>query len=204
MKNSNAFFFLAFIFGFLTNLFAQDQKPAAYVVLTIEDTYKISQHGTQTYLWIIPVDSIKSYNATLSRLFISGFTRSNLEDCFLRQPFDPLVYDQTPSIAFDSDYLTGLEEVKQLILKKKKRLQKIVKKWESGQTETIAVFATPVVGQFCSSDFHPIGQHRTGYHGKVYLPTTSLEYEGPFWSSEKADYITKRDFSLLDFDIISN
>lgn len=204
MRNNSAIFLFGIIFGFITNSFSQNQQPAPYIILTIEDSYKTSQHDTQTYFWIIPVDSIKSYNMTMSRLFISDFTRSNLEDCSLGKPFDPFVYNQNPTIALDSDYLLSLDNLRQLVLKRKKRLQKIDKKWESGQAETVVIFATPVIGEFCSSNFHPIGQHRTGYRGRVYLPKASFRYDDTFWSSSKADYVMKEDFSMLDFDIISN
>lgn len=127
MKNNNPFFFVVFIFGFASNSFAQDQQPTAYVILTIEDTYKISQHGTRTYFWIIPVDSIKSYNTTVSRVFISGFTRSNLEDCSSHKPFDPLVYDQNPSLAFDPHYLASLEDSKQVVLKRRNGFRKLIR-----------------------------------------------------------------------------
>lgn len=204
MRDNSAAFIFGIVFGFMTNSFAQGQQPVPYIILTIEDTYKVSQHGTQTYFWIIPVDSIKSYNMTISRLFLSDFTRSNLEDCCLGKPFDPFVYDQNLSIALDSDYRERLDNLKQLVLNRKKQIQKINKKWKSGQAETIVIFATPVVGEFCSSDFHPIGQHRTGYLGRVYLPKASFKYDDTFWSSPKADYVEKQDFSILDFDIISN
>lgn len=204
MRNNSTVFIFGIVLGFTINSFAQSERPVPYIIFTIEDTYKVSQHGTQTYFWIIPVDSIKSHNMTISRLFLSDFTRSNLEDCCLGKPFDPFVYDQDPSIALDSDYRERLDNLKQLVRQRKKKIQKIDKKWESGQAETVVIFATPVVGEFCSSDFHPIGQHRTGYRGRVYLPKASFRYDDTFWSSSRADYVMKKDFSLLDFDIISN
>lgn len=196
--------FLILIIGFFENSFSQNQEVSMYVILTIEDTYKTSQHGTQTYFWIVAADSITSYQSTMSRLFMSDFALNNLEDCCAGKPIDPLVYDQSTNFGLDSDYAASLKSFKELVLKNKRKVQKINKKWESGQAETIVVYATPVLGQFCSSDFHPIGQHRTGDHGRVYLPKSSFKYDEKFWSSTKANYILKQDFSMLDFDIISN
>lgn len=195
-------FFL--VFGFVTDSFSQVPASEVYVIVTIEDTYKTSQHSTQTYFWIVPVDSIKSYSSVMSRLFISDFTINNLEDCCSGKPIDPRVYDQNSNFALDSDYLSSLRNLRELVLKNKRKVQQIDKKWQSGQTEKVVVFATPILGQFCSSDFHQIGQHRTGYHGKVYVPKSSFKHFENFWSSSKADYILKQDFSTLDFDVIPN
>jgi hypothetical protein len=198
------FVFLVLLFGLAINLFSQNSESSGYVILTIEDTYKTSQHGTQTYFWIAPVDSINSYNSRMARLFISGFTQNNLEDCCSGKPIDPVVYDQNSNSSLEQDYALRLMDLKELILKNKKKVQKISKNWQSGQVETVVIFATPVLGQFCSSDFHPIGQHRTGYNGKVYVPKSSFKYDGKFWTTSKANYILKQDFSVLDFDIIPN
>ena len=192
------------IFGFLSDSFSQVSNSEAYVIITIEDTYKISQHGTQTYFWIVPVDSIKSYNTTMSRLFLSDFTMNNLDDCCSGKAIDPFVYEQNSNFSIDATYSASLKNLKELVLKNKKKVQRIEKKWYSNQNETIVVYATPVSGKFCSSDFHPIGQHRTGYHGRVYVPKSSFAHSENFWSSLKANYILKQDFSALDFDIIPN
>lgn len=204
MTSSKVFFSAVLIFGLLTKSFSQNQELSGYVIFTIEDTYKTSQHATKTYFWILPADSIKSYKSMMSRLFVSDFTSNNLVDCCSGKPIDPFVYDQNSSFALDSDYVASLKGLKELILKNKRKVQRIDKKWESGQRETVVVYATPVLGEFCSSDYHPIGQHRTGYHGKVYLPKSIAKHDDKFWSSSKANYILQQDFSMLDFDIIPN
>ena len=193
-----------FYFCLLTASYSQDAESSGYVILSIEQTHTISQHGTRTYFWIIPVDSIKpNGSSTIARLFLSGFTADNLEDCCSGKPIDPSIVFGNSSFTLETDYQLGLRSLMELVLKNRRKVQKIQKKWKD-QTETIVVFATPVLGQFCSSDFHEIGQHRTGYRGEVYIPKSSFRNYDMFWSSPKANNIVHHDFSTLDIDIIPN
>jgi hypothetical protein len=175
-----------------------------FVVLTIEETYQISMHGTETYFWIVPVDSIDSFEFELSRLFLKGFNYYNLSDCCKGVAMDPFVFDQRPYIAFENEFLTLLDNNENLIRKNRKKIVTIKQNWKSGQKVKINVFATSVEGVFCICDYDPIGQYRTGYVGKVFVPKSSFKYTSEFWSNPKSDFIIKRDYSRFDFSIIRN
>lgn len=175
-----------------------------YLVITIEDHYKTSQHGTQSYVWIVQVDSITSFNSNLSPVFLSGFSVNNSQDCCAGVPVDPIVVTEASNFILSDDYMSNLENLKKLIVQNRKKLQKITKKWMSGQEQTIEVFATAIKGEFCQCDFHPVGQQRTGYKGKVCIPKSSFSAYEDFWKSSKANFILMQDFSVVDFDIISN
>lgn len=200
MKRGINVFLLLLLF---TNAFSQTTSRE-YVVITVEDQYKISQHGIKSYFWIVPVDSITSFSSNLSRLFLSDFSVNNLQDCCAGNPVDPIVVTETSNFKLDDDYLSRLEGLRKLILQSRRKLQKITKKWESGQLETVQVFATAIKGEFCQCDFHPIGQQRTGYKGKVCVPKSSFGSYEEFWKLPQASFILKQDFSSIDFDIISN
>ncbi len=194
-------FFLFFLVCF--EAFSQSTSKE-YVVITFEGHFKISQHGTETYFWIIPVDSISASSSSLSRLFVSNFSTNNLQDCCAGGPVDPILVTEVSNFKLDDKYLSSLENLRQLILHDRKKLQKITKKWESGQEETVRVYATAIEGDLCQCDFHSIGQQRTGYKGKVCIPKSSFSSHEDFWKSPQASFILKHDFSSVDFDIISN
>jgi len=175
-----------------------------YVVITVEDQYKVSQHGTQTYFWIVPIDSVISSATNLSRLFLSDFSANNLQDCCVGSAVDPIVVTESSNFKLDGNYLAELESLRKVILQNRRKLQKITKKWTSGQEETVQIFATAIRGEFCECSFHPIGQQRTGYKGNVCVPKSSFSSYEDFWKSPKANTILKEDFSSIDFDVVSN
>lgn len=186
----------------MADTFSQGTGPGHYVVITFEDIYKISQHGKKDYFWIIPIDSLKSYESNLSKLFMSDFTKNNLDDCCKGNPIDPFVLIEGSIFIFEAGYSKDLGDLKQIVLKNRKRLQRITKKWETGQEETITIFATPLRGRFCSSQFEQFGQKRTGYHGQVFIPFSAFVYAEDFWKSTNAKFILNRDFSGHKFDQI--
>ncbi len=175
-----------------------------YVIITFEDVYKQSQHGVKSYYWIVNQDSIKSPDFKMSFLFLSNFSKSDLIDCCNGKDIDPLAVFQNRSDGiFDQTYYKKLEQLKLLIKTKRIRLQTIRKNWQSGQQEVITVFATSIQGNFCSSNFHVLGQQRYGYKGKVFIPNSSFTYSDDFLNSKDAKLILNQDFSKRQFDIIS-
>lgn len=178
------------------------QNTRHYVVITFNDVYKVSQHGARNYFWIIPNDSVKSYESELSKLFLSGFTRNNLEECCDGKAIDPFVLFAHSTFVFDQEYLQDLEELRLLISSHRRKLQSITKKWANGQRERITVYATPIRGRFCYSPFGETGQFRTGYRGGVVLPFSSFECDDSFWKTSSAQFILNRDFSNHPFKIV--
>ena len=69
----------------------------------------------------------------------------------------------------------------------------LTRKWEFGWKATISVFATPLSGNFCSSNLHFAGQYQYGYKGKVYVPYSSFTYLEMFWESEKGIFLLHQD-----------
>ena len=65
----------------LYNLGSSQVENGKYVIVTFEDTYRVSQHGKESFYWIVPSDSIDSYETSFSKLFLDGFSVNNLEDC---------------------------------------------------------------------------------------------------------------------------
>ena len=173
-----------------------------YVIITFEDIYNVAKYEKKNYYWIVSQDSIISYNIVLSHLFIGGFSKTNLDDCRMGVFFDPYIITQNTNYNFDSIFYCNLTKLENILNKKKKKLQQIKKKWSTGKKEIITIFATPIIGIFCSSDYHILGQQRYGYNKKIYLPVSSFLYSEEFWKSDKAKFILKYDLSKLNFSII--
>jgi hypothetical protein len=202
MKNAKIKFLILFIlsFGHFNYSYGQEQK--SYIIISFEDVYKKSQHGKKTYYWIIARDSVNTYDVKLSYLFFD-FSKQNLEDCCNGVAVDPFLVFPGSKYEIDTQNSSELFKLKEIITRKKKKIMKVEKKWATGQKETIIVYATPVIGKFCSSNFHEIGQQRQGYKGKVYMPYSNFEYQEAFWNSAEAEYILNSDISSFNFDVIS-
>jgi hypothetical protein len=179
------------------------QQRGQYVIMSFEQTHKISQHGTKKYFWIFAKDSIGNYDTMPACLFLEGLSATNVSDCCSGKAMDPFLVFAGTDFRTDSLNVQWSSELTRLIQKNRKEIQTIVKTWNQGQKETIKVYATPVTGVFCFSEFHPIGQDRTGYHGLVSLPFSKFHHDAEFWASSKAKYILTRDFSKIPFSIIA-
>jgi hypothetical protein len=193
------------LLGFVADIAAQEKPTKEYIILSFEREFvvsKMSPHGVQSYYWIIPLDSIKSYRYSVYHLFINGFSKRNLDDCCNGKEVDPFLVFSNEQKSNDTSNYLALDQLHAIIKKNKKELLSVTKKWKTGSKENIRVFATPVSGKFCSSNFHLFGQKRYGYKGKVYIPYSSFNFLQGFWSSQYSKFVINRDFSKIEFDII--
>lgn len=186
-------------------VYTQDFSDA-YFVITFENNYKFSQHGTQNYYWIVRQDSVNAEDYSLSYLFLDGFSKNNLTDCLQRKEVDPslvvagIAYDYD----FENEYVTAKENLKSILKKNRKLIQKVKKNWPSGQEAVVRIYATPIKGEFCHTKYHWIGQERTGYNGEIFLPVSNFTYLNDGWKSDLLKFILDRDFSNFEFGKIQN
>lgn len=200
MKRKKISFLILGIF-LIESLFAQSITKKV-VILSFEDTYKISQEGKIIYSWITPQDSINSINFPLSYLFLSRLSTKDVVDCQNGFSIDPGTYFSEPNDTFDVAVNDQIALLKDILSKNKKQILSITKKWETGQVEKIIVYATPVTGEFCLTDFHASGKKSSGYNGKVCTPLSTFSFDKTFWQSPISKFVTHRDYSNVDFDII--
>ena len=202
------FILVILLAGLFNRSFAQQLSIGKYIIFTFENKYKISPHGTKTFYWIVAEDSVKSYNLVLHHLFSRKYySNTYLTDCCAGKDIDPFLDDGSPTATYDPLYYKSLDTLNKIVKKNRRKLQTNIKKWKDGQQEYTTIFATPVSGKFCSSNFHILGQMRLGYKRKVYMPYSSFSYSKDFWKSEfeKAKYILHYDYySKVKFDIIPN
>lgn len=183
-----------------SNLIAQ-KVDNTFLVLCFEEDYKISQHDTKEYYWVVSIDSLESKSLELAKLFISGFSSDNLIACCSGEAIDPfLVFDKT-EYGFEEGYLNSLDYFKSLVKNNRKKLQTINIKWSNKQSKKVSVYGTVVKGSFCITNFHVLGKARTGYSGKVVLPYSGFELITDFWTLN-GNQLRSRDFSQWNYAII--
>lgn len=179
---------------------SQNLQKSKYIVITFSENYKKSTHGIQDYFWVIPVDSISSFNSSLYPLYTSNYTKTQFNDCSNGISIDPSIPSIKPSdYDFDSLWYVKHDFLTNLINEKRKLVQTIKKIWSGGNEITIKIYATPIIGEFCSCNFAISGQQRFGYIGRIYLAHNFSENYGEFWNSQLANFILKQDYSGLNF-----
>jgi hypothetical protein len=186
---------------------SQNLAQRKFVIITFEEIYKVNVHGGQRYFWVIPYDSIKSYyNTDVYPLFLSEYTKSQFSDCMNNVATDPTLPSLQPGdYDFDSAWYAKHDFLSKFIVDKKNRklIQTVKKTWSKGTIATISIYATPVVGKFCSCNFAGSGQARFGYSGPIFLADEYSEKYDEFWESKKAKSILTIDYSKFNFKKIT-
>lgn len=200
----NSVCLLLYIFILLGNpLSAQKLSFNKYIIVTAEDYFNKGNEGIKKYYWIIPADSIQSLKSIFYPLFLT-ISKNNFDSCCNGNDIDPYVFTPADSIiSLTKEYYKELEHLENIIVNKRKRIQKIIKEWPSFKSQEITTFyATAVKGYFCSSNYAITGQWRAGYKGKVFVPHSEFGLNEEFWQSANANFILHRDFSDIKFNII--
>ena len=201
MTTTNLLLALVLLLAATFNVSAQSRQ-GQYVVLTFEDTYKISQHGTDTYYWIISADSIKQQK-NISPLLLRGVSKNTFDSCCKGEPVAPFVTTTATTYDFPTSHSISTDSLRKLIFKNRKRIQVVNKKWGSGQREKLQVFATPISGFFCSSKPSPQFLSIGEYNGSIYVPVSSFHYIEDFWNTVPIKLV-ERDFTGIDFSAFQN
>lgn len=194
------------LFGFaflLCSLHARSQNVAGnFVVFTFEDAHKISQHGLKRSYWVVPVDSIRADAFPASVLLLHNFTRTDLDSCCRGRPLTPFEFAPGVSFHFEPSYGAGVDTLERLIRRHRKAVQRLTKRWETGQREIVKVFATPLTARFCAAPISNLGRFHFGYTGCIYVPQTRFRAFDTFWGTQQAALVLNRDYSRLNFNIV--
>ena len=188
----------------MTNREARGQSTSGtYLVYTFEDTYKISPHGTESYYWLQPLDSVQAGPAGLRVFFPFGFEASTLFDCRQGTAFNPFSVPVTDmQHKFDKQYFAAADTLERVVYRGRKKIQTITKRWGSGQRETIEVYVTPVAGRFCYAPFSQAGFRGSSYRGLVFLPLSHFKPYPAFWSDPRHAHVLNQDYSQVPFSAL--
>jgi hypothetical protein len=188
---------LILMLGALQNINAQ-----TFLIIQFEVNYRFGVHKEQSLLWILenPSDSLEE---KISPLLLSGYSVNDLEACYQERPVDPLIQTIKSSYIFNDSHYASITTLRNLIASNRKLLQTMKVKWKSGQRFSVSIYATPVIGNFCSTFFTDYRQRVTNHYGRVYFPGGEHIYDDSFWKSEIGREISSWDFSRIEFNKIN-
>lgn len=170
---------------------------STYLLFTFEDINNRSPHGTQTYYWLQPLDSV-SQGLALRPLFLSGFSQQDERACCQGQAINPYLVTQSSSYDFDQRHFTTLDTLRHLLRTQRRKIQTIHKRWATGQQQTITVYLTPISGVFCTANFLNSGL----YTRRLYLPQAKFAGAPSFWQSKASKLTGNWDYSDVPFAVL--
>lgn len=197
MKKSktSALILILLVFAFPKDLLSQEIIPAEYIVITYELSRTKDSHGVRNFYWIVSVDSLKDKRALLSPIYFTGFAKNHFNMCCRSEMVDIFTTTTSSTYDFVEGYEKSVEELTKMVYKQRKKLQTITKEWAGGSKETIRIYATPVLGEFCHCKITKEDGGKIDYNGTIYLPLGNFSISNGFWNSKNAPSILNRDFT---------
>jgi hypothetical protein len=172
-----------------------------YIIYSFEINRHQGSHGNFLYYWITPIDLIKKEAAIkLFPVYLDNFYATNdFNDCCSQKSID--IFTATTATKFEiSDfYDKQLDTLILIVSKNKKLVQKITKKWTNGAKEDIHIWATPIIGQFCSCGLVGYSVERIDYKGLIFLPKSDFSLFDDFWNQEISKEILFTDYSKFAY-----
>ena len=200
MKGSRSYYLSILLMIKISTIPAQKAPSLEYVVITYEKVFNKGFEGPLRTFWIIPVDSIVSFNSKIYPLFLNISAKIDFDSCEVGSPIDPMNNGGKENVVLISG--TQLEELKSfyyLIYKRRKLIQQITKKWSSGNWTKTTIYATCVRGAFCNCHLSTSEKLRSGYIDKVFLPISTIKDFEQFWQSAESRFIINRDFENYNY-----
>jgi len=196
---------LALLLLLLINSFVFCQKSSSeYIIITYEIDRNKDQHPAKDHYWITPVDSLKG-NKDFKKypLYFDEFSKGDLKDC--RENKDLLLFTLVSKEDFniDNKIKSDIENLKNIVKNNRRKISRIVKKWDNGYKEKITIYATPIKGDFCFSNLSSNDEKLINYKGLVYLPTGNFSFNESFFETAKykeikfGDYISSNYINSL-------
>jgi hypothetical protein len=183
-----------------SQLVAGQAFRGTYLLFTFEETASRSPHGTQTYYWLQPLDSI-AHGPLLRPLFMQGFSQQDELACCQGQAINPYAVTQSSSYNFDQPHYAAVDSLRHLLQTQRRKMQTIRKRWASGQQQTLTVYLTPVSGVFCAANFLQVGLYATSCAGRLYLPRAKFVGVPSFWHRSESQQVAAWDYSRVPFAI---
>ncbi|MBD3635731.1 MAG: hypothetical protein HUJ25_00180, partial [Crocinitomicaceae bacterium] len=143
---------------------------------------------------VIPIDSIKSDNIDLNPLIVEGISKLNLEACINGVDFYPKIVTKDDTFILDRKHTEAFENFLNIIEVNERKVS-IIKQRSiiDSNKKKVTIYATPVTGEFCSSNLSVTGVADTGYNVQLYIPISRVEFIEDYWSPEN-----ERQFSDID------
>lgn len=176
--------------------FAQQDQ---FLIITYEIDRNKDMHGTFVYFWTTPIDSVNDNGLDLLPVYIHDFYSSDsYSKCCHGDSIDFIIATTETRYDFNEDYLQQKEYLFDLVDDNRILIQTIKKRWEKGYKETIRVFATPVLGQFCYCQVFGRSLNSTNEREAIYLPNKGFKILNNFWTTEKGSIAKYWDYSRIN------
>lgn len=196
MKKTNRYIIGILLLLISTIVNAQNQQ-GNYVIITLERERTWDMHRVEYSYWLMPSDSLSQSRYKFINLYMNGFSKNSFESCCTK---DSLAMYNTTDTNFDldKDYVNELEMLIGIVKSKRQKIQSIKKDWGKKGSETINVYATPVIGTFCRCR---LGKSVNNVEGvtHVMLPKSGFKLNDNFWSNKGVVALRGYDFSSLPF-----
>jgi hypothetical protein len=187
------------------NLIAQQREKIDCVVITVEQKQK--EYPTETYYWMIPIDSMDVIhelpcNLSLFPIYLDASSEYNIKRCACG---DTISYFN--HVEENNSYKQVIDDFLKITKRNRLLLQTIDLKWNNkpktkltvedvmSTHRQVLVYATPMSGIFADC----IMQHNKELTQKVFSPVKDMKYNKSFWSLKHADLIKKVNFMFFDY-----
>jgi hypothetical protein len=203
MKSKKIFLLILFLLFTCKAIISQVNSKAKFVVITFE-LIKSNSKNKQVFYWITPVDSIENKLAfNIYPLYTEEYTKDNFDRCIKGDSVDVFTNTTNTNFEFGKNYETQVKQFVSMVNSKRVKVQTIALKWskEIRDNETVNVYATPIIGEFCNClQRHEIGgSHKLEFRALIYMPVSSFSFEENFWNTENGKVVKFADYSLVEF-----
>ena len=203
MKSKKIFLLALLLLFTCKAIICQVNSKTRFVVITFE-LNKGNSKNKQVFYWITPVDSIENKLAfNIFPLYTEEYTKDNLDRCIKGDSVDIFTNTTKTNFEFGENYETQIKQFVSMVNNKKVQVQTIAMKWPKGSrdNETVTVYATPIIGEFCNCiQLHENGgSHKLEFKALVYMPVSSFSFEENFWNTENGKIVKYADYSLVEF-----
>lgn len=184
----------------ISYLFSQEEKELKYAIITYVIKSNNKQHPPKEFFWIVPLDSVKSSNDFKTfPLYFDDFSVDELEACQEDKNIDIFRIYSNEKFEFGNAYIDSIKKLKHLINDNRKMFFSVIKKWSNKYKETITVYITPIIGNFCNCNISLESGKQINYTGKIYLPFSNFLYDKTLMKTKSVNDIIFSD--LLNYKV---
>lgn len=198
MQNKIILFFVLFLSSYEI-MFSQEKENKNYVVITFEMIRSTEPKAIKKFYWITPVDSIKKTDFYLYALYLTEYSKDNLDSCIKGKTIDIFTVTTETSYDFNESYESDIKTLTTLIDSRKKKVQTINMKWQKGYKEEVNVYATPLIGRFCSCLQNHMVEAKIDFKGLIFMPLSNFSFDDDFWKTEKSKVAMFANYASVDF-----
>ena len=171
-----------------------------YFIVTVEAKKSSDIHGVEKYRWIIPIDSLNSYNEfKIYPVYVNDFSKDKLDNCEEGKQIEIFTATTNSDFNFSDNYKNELTSLENIVSSNRKRVQRIIKKWSKGKKQISSIYITPIIGNFCFCETSNREKEYFNHDGIISLPLSDFKFDSSLWEKGKGKEVLHIDFSKYTF-----